>query len=334
VQSTDQKPDVTPSEPLTPAKVVKHKQWGGASAGLALGVLGLAAGRLGYLYPHFDVFSQFSAQCIALVVAFSFAVFVPKYKTLFGVVGTLLLLLMYSVWPHVVSTPLQTGPYALAPGEHALRVAHFNTFMRNKNAVAIADEVLRLDADVVSLVEVDPSKKLLLDSLLSQRYPYRYLCDTAMWCDLILVSKYPIQEAKGLALWKGPPFLAAKLGGEMTGVTMLSVHTTRFPHSRAQLKQVQALAGLLETVTDQLIVAGDFNATPFSRVLTTLQNGADLTRVTQLPTWPADYQLPFLAIDHVFVSKGIRVLAEEQIGNSVGSDHFPIVVTLGIKTTP
>jgi endonuclease/exonuclease/phosphatase (EEP) superfamily protein YafD len=322
------------TEPAKPPKPVKHRQWGGATAGLLLGVVGLAAGRLGYLYPHFDVFSQFSVQCIALVVAFTFAVFVPRFKTLFGVITSLLLLLLYAIWPHVVSAPLQQGPYALAPGERALRVAHFNTFARNNDVKAIAAELLRLDADVVSLVETDSEKKQKLESEMAQRYAYQYKCDATAWCDIMVLSKFPIIAAKGESNWTGPPFVKAKLGGAMSGVTVLAVHTTRFPHSRAQLKQVQALATLLEAETDELVVAGDFNATPFSRVVATLQSGANLTRVTQLPTWPAHVQLPQLAIDHVFVSSGVRVLAEEQIGNSVGSDHFPILITLGVKAAP
>ena len=50
---------------------------------------------------------------------------------------------------------------------------------------------------------------------------------------------------------------------------------------------------------------GDFNATPFSRILGVLQDSANLTRLTNLPSWPSQLGLPQIAIDHIFVSPGI-----------------------------
>ena len=135
-QNTNRQYPLLEKAPEKP-KPHKHRQLGAATIGLIIGVAGLAAGRLGYLYPHFDVFSEFSVQSIALVLAFTFAVFMPRYKALIGIVLTLFLIVIYGIWPHVVSVPLQQGPYALAPAERALRVAHFNTFLRNKNIDAI-----------------------------------------------------------------------------------------------------------------------------------------------------------------------------------------------------
>jgi endonuclease/exonuclease/phosphatase family metal-dependent hydrolase len=55
-----------------------------------------------------------------------------------------------------------------------------------------------------------------------------------------------------------------------------------------------------------------------------------MNRLTRLPTWPSTIEVPQLAIDHVFASQGIRVLAPQQIGKAAGSDHYPIVMTLGV----
>ena len=82
------------------------------------------------------------------------------------------------------------------------------------------------------------------------------------------------------------------------------------------------------------LMMGDFNTTPFSRLPGMIEDGLGLRRVTHLPTWPANAGLPQLAIDHIFASKAFRVVGNEQIGQSVGSDHFPILMTLAVKLAP
>jgi endonuclease/exonuclease/phosphatase (EEP) superfamily protein YafD len=315
-------------------KKPRHRQLGAATLGLLIAVGGLVAGRLGQLYPHFDVFAQFGMQFVMMATAFTVAAVIPRFKAMIGMALLVALMAGYSAWPHVVSKTLQPGPFQLAAGETPLRVAHFNTFKNNTDHQAIADEVLRLDADVVSLVEMSRVKKNAVLPLLQVKYPFIYDCAGVDFCDIAIVSKHTILDSDGQAHWVGPPYARVTLGGAMEGITVLAVHTTRFPHSRWQLRQVQALVKHLETYPGERIVMGDFNATPFSRVLATLQQGAKLERITTLPTWPAQIQMPQLAIDHIFVSEGLRVVGKQQIGDNVGSDHYPIVATLARKAAP
>ena len=312
------------------SKPKRHRQWGGALIGLLLGISGLIAGRLGQLYPAFDVFAQFGAQFIFLVFAFAIATFMPRFKGLIGIILAIIFCVVYGAWPIYQSSDVTKGPFPMVNGERAIRVAHFNTYYANKNLEAVTKEVARLDADVVTLIEFDISKKPLLFKL-RQQYPFQYDCTDINNCEFAILSKQPILAVSGRGYWKGPPFISARLGGTLTGLTVYGVHTTRFPHSRAQLTQINEFIRHLEGQSGNLLVMGDFNATPFSRITTTLEKGAGLTRLTQLPTWPTTYGLPQLAIDHIFASDGIRVLADQQIGNAAGSDHFPIVMTLAIK---
>jgi endonuclease/exonuclease/phosphatase (EEP) superfamily protein YafD len=312
----------------------RHRQWGSAAFWLLVGIGGLVAGRLGQLYPAFDVFSQFSAQFMAMAIAFCFAIFMPRFKSIFGIGLTLALLTAYGAWPHAVSTALQTPPYELGAGESTLRVAHYNTYKENQDYDAIANEVLRLDADVVSLVEMSNAKKKAVLPKLIGRFPHQYDCKEVDYCAISVISKFPIIESSGRAHWEGPPFAMVKLDGKAGRVTFLSVHMTRFPYSRAQLNQAQYLVKLLESVSEPVVVAGDFNATPFSRITTTLEKGANLQRMTELPTWPAQAGMPQLAIDHVFASTDFRVVANQQIGEPGHSDHYPILLTLAYRQKP
>ncbi len=104
---------------------------------------------------------------------------------------------------------------------------------------------------------------------------------------------------------------------------MIGVHTIRFPHSRAQFRQANVLGAMVEAMPGRKIVMGDFNATPFSRILQTVEARGNLKRLTSLPTWPSQLGLPQIAIDHILASPGIRVLVDQAIGSPSGSDHFP-----------
>ena len=128
--------------------------------------------------------------------------------------------------------------------------------------------------------------------------------------------------------------IRAKLGPEVGGLTVLGVHTIRFPYSRAQYRQVTALVRLIEVIPGRKLVMGDFNATPFSRIIQTVAGNANLHRLSWLPSWPANLGLPQVAIDHIFVSPGIRQTQSQQIGEPSGSDHYPITLKLAVPLSP
>ena len=111
-------------------------------------------------------------------------------------------------------------------------------------------------------------------------------------------------------------------------------HTIRFPHSRAQFRQVAALVRKIETIPGHTIVMGDFNATPYSRITGAVSEQTGLVRLTGLPSWPSRLELPQVAIDHIFASPELRQTESEQIGNAAGSDHYPVTVKLAVPSAP
>jgi endonuclease/exonuclease/phosphatase (EEP) superfamily protein YafD len=298
------------------------------TASLALGLVGLALARLGQLWEGFDLFSQFAAQFMMLVAASLAGLLWPGRKILAASALFLSMIIAYGAWPHV-ATALMGNAQSPPVGERALKLASFNMWLFNPNGPDLLAEITRLDADVMVLVEASDKTAAMLDQV-KGTFPYRYICHESSVCHLAIISKVPLGNLSFKAGWKGPPMIRATLGGEFAGITVVGVHTTRFPHSRAQLRQARALAEELRTIQGPLIVMGDFNATPFSRVTQTIAQGAGLTRLTSLPTWPSWAILPQIAIDHVFASPGIRVLRGEAIGHPSGSDHFPISMVVAV----
>jgi endonuclease/exonuclease/phosphatase (EEP) superfamily protein YafD len=94
------------------------------------------------------------------------------------------------------------------------------------------------------------------------------------------------------------------------------------------------IAKLIEATAGRKLVMGDFNTTPFSRMMAALQDRASLERLTFLPSWPAQWGLPQIAIDHILVSPGLRLLAPARIGEAAGSDHYPVTALIAVPLAP
>jgi endonuclease/exonuclease/phosphatase (EEP) superfamily protein YafD len=291
-----------------------------AAAGL------LVSTRLSQLWTIFDVTSHFTLHFGVVAVAFLIGYFVPRARVFTGLLLSLAGFIAIGLYGHV----LMNRPQAIGsplPGERELRVATFNTSVRNEQTEAVASEVLRLDADVVVLVEIGVHKRKLLP-LLRKTYPHQTDCLEEDFCGMAIVSKEPIVASEGRGVWKGPPFIRADLGGRLAGHTVMGTHTLRVPHVRAQFAQLHRLADYLRASDRKLIVMGDFNATPFSRVLGEFEERSGLRLLTATPTWPGYLELPQLAIDHILVSADYRLIERPRIGNRAGSDHYPVTAKL------
>jgi endonuclease/exonuclease/phosphatase (EEP) superfamily protein YafD len=80
-----------------------------------------------------------------------------------------------------------------------------------------------------------------------------------------------------------------------------------------------------------VVMAGDFNATPWSAGWSVVQQ-AGLSRATPLrPTWPAHAGIPALIpIDHIAASAH-WVVRNSRRGPAIGSDHFPVEAVLALR---
>ena len=306
----------------------RHREWSGAVAFLVIGLSGLVAGKLGLLWPRFDIFAQFTIQFAILVVAGVIGLCSPRLKGLVAGLLTVLLLVVYGLWP---SFDLQTAESSLASGEKRLKVAQFNLGGERSDPQAIVSSLHAIDADVVTLVETGLNGESILAKLKAD-YPFQVNCFEVSGCDMAVVSKFPFSGRKMIYAGHAVPLLKVNLGESFGDVAVVAVHTTRFPHISEQFVQFRAIAQALEVDAGPLLLMGDFNATPQSRVLKGLADRLGLSIVTSLPSWPATYGLPQLAIDHILISSSLRNLSSESAGLSAGSDHLPVSVVLGIAT--
>ncbi len=297
--------------------------------GMLLAAASLGAGRLGALWIHFDVFAQFTLHFAVALAAFLLGFVMPRARVLTALAVMIAGCLAIPLYAHKVSG-VPRPMASIAPDETPVKLISFNSWYSNDNVDAIARVIQDEDSDLVALMEFGPNKKPILEALKS-RFPHQFDCLQIAYCNLVILSKHPFAEPpQARVTWDGPPYALARFGPELGNLTLVAVHTLRFPHQRAQFTQLGHLARLVAGIPSPVVVMGDFNATPFSRQIGTFGDRTGLRRLTYLPSWPARWQLPQLAIDHVFVSPAIRVIEDQRILPNAGSDHNPITITVAI----
>ncbi len=303
--------------------------WSGVISGLATGVFGVAATRLGYLWPDFDVISALTPHFLFLILACLIAAIIPRWKNLAAIIVLFICIVVYGTYPLTYSPP---PPLPLQAGDVSLRIAHYNSHASNKNLAAIEREIRGLDADVVVLLEMTKDKLPVYEALRSE-YPYIHSCIGQGKCETAIISRMPFSSVNPVAPSNSPPNISVKLGPAQQSVTIVGVHTQRIPNLARQNEHIRNLAKLLEPLTGHIIVTGDFNTTPYSRALGDLELSTGLQRQTSLPTWPANLVLPQFAIDHLFLSRKIKVRVPPRAGEAGGSDHLPLVMEVALPPT-
>ncbi len=231
------------------------------------------------------------------------------------------------------SAPWSKTTHVSAP---ALRVYAHNTWDQHPDLQQLETALQAVDADVLVLIEVDPAKQGLLDRL-ALRYPYKASCAHRVDCATAILSRFPVEAGGADRPNANTPAIAwARINAAPKGfgqVTIVGTHVHRPTRDPARhRRQMLALTGMLLRIDGPMIVAGDFNAGPWSAafsdfVVTTRLKPANAL----LPTWPmVPVALPQFAIDHILVSADIAVL-RSGAGAATGSDHAPLFAEVGLK---
>lgn len=189
-------------------------------------------------------------------------------------------------------------------------------------------------ADVVAVSEVSPEWATALESLAAV-YPHRFVVPRLDSFGSAVLSRWPLVNPRLVTLGDADyPCLVAGVEHPAGGFMFVAVHP--FPpmsadRSRRLVAHLEAVGRFVAAAHQPCIVAGDFNATPFSAgyrrfVATSGLRDTALGRGLQC-TWNAHLFAPRIPIDHIFASAAAAV-ARREIGPDLGSDHFPIEAEL------
>jgi endonuclease/exonuclease/phosphatase (EEP) superfamily protein YafD len=298
---------------------------------VALAVFSLAtyAGRWVW---WLDVAANFRIQYIVGLLILSLLVLVSKWrKTGYFVLAVALVNL-------IVVLPIYAGGRAEAtPGVPTIRVMTFNLLSTNESYAEVVDYLGRLNPDLVFLHEVSRPWEVAIESADLGYELIRARSDDLIFGSFVLVRGesltaishgFGTSSRRAVELHYVPP-------GWPEPISVLGIHPLApTDEERAALRDAQ-LGFATEWAGDRtgaFLVAGDFNATPWSWPFRRLIGETDL-RNSQIgfglqPSFSAETNLLLrVPIDHLLHSPALEVI-NRSLGPFLGSDHFPLVVDL------
>lgn len=274
-----------------------------------------------------------------------FANFRVQYTLLFLIVAIVLFALRAPLLGAIAIAGAVVGAipivsYMSVPTAHAatgtvkFRVITFNSWFRNHDYAEIASFLEQMQADVVVLEERDRDDGAQRIASHLSSYPHSFIEPRPH--GVVVFSRWPITSAKLLPLTSGPGVLAAHVTLDWHGkaVTVLGAHL-HWPlgpaSSRMRNAELAGIASFAAARNEPVIVAGDFNTTPWSQNFrATLQRSglSDSAAGHGLaPSWPSQFPFVGMRIDHCWVSRHWRSV-DVRVGPSNGSDHLPLIVDL------
>lgn len=207
-------------------------------------------------------------------------------------------------------------------------VASVNVHLENTELHQLSRWLGQVQPDVVVLQEVTPAMQPWLQSL-RVAYPHglEQLRDDPF--GMAVLSKTPLVEVRAQAAPGQPQWMRAVLRHGGRDWVLYAVHPMP-PLSPVFFNERNALMADIaqRAAHDALpaVVAGDFNASPWSSAFAPLQ-AQGLRRATGwLPTWHG--LLGGLPLDHIVASATHWRVVQSQVGPDVGSDHWPVVAQL------
>ena len=157
--------------------------------------------------------------------------------------------------------------------------------------------------------------------------------------NIVILSKHPILaegrvDGPGFSEWNRLLLRCVRLQARGSEVDLLGVHVARPFYPTLQEEDIEALIDFVLRRGGPLVMAGDFNMSPWTEKLARFTDVTRLERYNTFHlTWPMQGRrlrlLPLVAIDNVFASRHFAKLAT-RTGPFLGSDHKPVIVDLAL----
>lgn len=239
----------------------------------------------------------------------------------------------------------------------ALRVTTLNVLYRNDRYADTIAHLRKLNSDVIYLCETGNQwQERLLGGL--DGYPFRFVATSDNLDGALILSRLPIEAfwvdekryegadadrimTKGFpASLFSKPVLAIEV--RRSGKRVLIAGTHPYPASNGRIFEetsatLRRLGKLADGFDGEVVVIGDFNATPWSAMYRDAFSGTRLRNAARgeglQSTWFRYPHAPLpglgLLIDHVMFSEGLEKVSYE-VGEFVGSDHRSVTVEFAL----
>jgi endonuclease/exonuclease/phosphatase (EEP) superfamily protein YafD len=283
-------------------------------------VLALLLGFLGPWFQLGDSFAQFR-HVLVIAVAIVAVVSAIRQSWTRAMMATASVVAGIALsYPHL---PFG-GPDADGQGKYKL--IQFNLKLHNARQAEAAQWVLAQRPDVVMLQEYLPETHPAFAALEAE-LPYGTTCKSVKLGYVAVRTRFPIMsqhcvESEGLT------WLQANVDGKPITFAALHLH---WPWPFRQWQQLESLQSAFAAMPQPVVLAGDFNAAPWSASVKTVETWtkSDVIPGYRATLWPDVFHnektWPALPIDQVLLPAG-SVVSQVHVGPFLGSDHRPVVV--------
>jgi endonuclease/exonuclease/phosphatase (EEP) superfamily protein YafD len=273
---------------------------------------------------------RFHTALVALLIGIGLALTGSRWRAVVVVGLTVASIVQGGLY--IYNQQVDRGARALPPGSTELTLTSFNVLETNRaGAAGIAAMLIDAPSDVVFLMEARPMREHL--EALAAIYPYRAGCEPDAQCDLMMLSRTPLTGIRVLSLSHFSPQRAILAQTIVDGAptTLAAVHLTK-PYFDDRIEQeTGALRRLLTDIDGPIVMAGDFNAAPWSYAIARLVQGAALSVAPSYPaTWPTMLGPLGVPIDNAFTRGPAQITAIEAIADPMGSNHRGLQIAVGL----
>ena len=283
-----------------------------ARISVVLGAIVLIASFGGDLHPIGDSLAVFRVAILGAVLLL--AVTVWRWRIAQGAIAISLVLLG--------STLAQGMPDRLEqPAD--LVLYQKNLLYLTTDRAGFVEDVIGSGADFVTLQEVSPANRYLLDEL-RDAYPYQLPCDLRSRGGVAVLSRWP---TVGEDCFRRRGLVAGVFDRDGVQVRVIGVHLP-WPWPRRQAAFVETMLPDFQAFRgDVTLVGGDFNMVPAGRSIARVEKATGTQRVGHIERTYQVLGYP-IAIDHVLASAGITGTME--VRPRLGSDHFGVLARVAL----
>ncbi|WP_019172206.1 endonuclease/exonuclease/phosphatase family protein [Pseudaminobacter salicylatoxidans] len=300
--------------------------------------LPLVAGFFGTLHPALDSLAHFRMHLAVLMVIAGLVLLARRFW-LNGIVtvafGVAALATVNSFMPILGPGRVHASLQPDETEQPIYKLLQINLRYNNPEPNKVLSLIGRIRPDVVTLDEVSEMWAGKL-ALLSSAYPHSIQCPypNGVFGVAILSTRPFVEGREGRCHERGSFAVApVDFGGRAVDVAALHLG---WPWPFRQAGQIETLAGPLGGLGATALLAGDFNATPWSAAVARVAKLGGLTLAPSAgPTWqwhglPEFLRFSGLPIDHVLHKGNVIAIAAHTLGE-VGSDHLPVLVEFALK---
>lgn len=240
-----------------------------------------------------------------------------------------------SAVPVLPYLPVSLGQQSANAAATPIKILTVNVSFRQFSARTLLEIVREANPDIVVVQELTPHAETVLAELdktfpNNRKFPADGAYGIGLW------SRFTLESSETFALGRVPA-IEARLRAPTGAITVIGVHLrapTTARRAAARNQELGELARRIGATEGALIVAGDFNATPYTPYFRDWLRESGLTDSrrgrTLAISWPTMFPLAGIPIDHVAVNDHFTPLSHRRLPN-FESDHYGVLVEVALR---